>query len=90
MNFKAENDVEVDVSRFGLISWYKNDMHEREKGPDQIFTSGDMIWSKDDLIHREDGPAIICAKGNKRFYLNGVEYEEKLYWEKINEIQSHK
>jgi hypothetical protein len=38
----------------------------------EVHNNGDTFWFLGEDLHREDGPAIETARGNKKWYLNGV------------------
>ena len=49
------------------------------------FTSGSNGWlNADAKWHREDGPAFEYADGTKRFFLDGIEYDEHGYAVEMN------
>jgi hypothetical protein len=50
----------------------------------QVYPSGNKHWFLNDKYHREDGPAVECASGYWIWYLNGKEYTEQEFNEKIN------
>jgi len=42
-----------------------------------INKSGYKVWYKDGLKHREDGPAIEWKNGDKKWWLNNVQYTKQ-------------
>ena len=62
----------------------RNKVSHREDGPSSIFSNGDETWCKNGLRHRLDGPAIDWPSHKVfKWYINGVEYTEQQYNEKI-------
>jgi len=50
----------------------------------KVHDDGDVYWRNEKgERHREDGPAISWGCGYKDFYLNGKNYTEEEYWEKV-------
>ena len=48
-----------------------------------IDEDGDKYWYLDGQRHRVNGPAIEYARGDKRWWINGVNYSETTYWEEM-------
>ena len=51
----------------------------------EVFSNGRVFWRNEKgELNREDGPAIYNEKaGYKEFWLNGKNYSEEEYWEKL-------
>ena len=75
------------ITKFGSKWWYDSDgkLH-REDGPAIEWAYGSNAWYKHDKLHREDGPAIE-ADQHKEYWLEGMYYTEKEYWEKIKQLK---
>ena len=49
------------------------------------------FWKDSDgRLHREDGPAEEYSNGDNFYWLEGIEYTEEEYWEKIKELKKCK
>ena len=46
--------------------------------------NGNKVWYKNCKLHREDGPACEYSNGSKFWFLNGIEYSEQEFNEKMN------
>jgi hypothetical protein len=68
-------------------SWYINGVIHRLEGPAYIETKGIYEWYKNGKLHREDGPAIRFYNLEKSYYLEGIQYQEKDYYEIIKNIK---
>ncbi len=82
---------------YGEIEYYKehkeyvykiDKIYHREKGPVLIRENGDTQWAKNGKLHRLDGPAVNWhwQKAKKEYWIEGTQYSEKDYWEKIKEL----
>lgn len=70
----------------GSEGWYFDGKPHRKGGPAIIYSDDNKIWYLNDKLHREDGPAIEnCSgyNGYNRWYLDGIEYTEKGYKQKM-------
>ena len=74
----------------GTKEWWKEGKQHRENGPAVEMADGSKYWIKEDELHREDGPAIEYADGKKEYWLNGMEYKEEQYYEKIKKQELKK
>ena len=63
--------------------WYLNGVRHREDGPAIEYVNGSKSWWQNDKLHRTDGPAVEYANGFKAWYLDGVQYTEKEFKEKM-------
>ena len=75
----------VVVDDEGTIRWHKEgtEILHREDGPAVEWFDGNKLWYQNGKLHRLNGPAVECAGGRKRWYIEGVEYSEEAYWDKI-------
>jgi len=73
------------IDEDGVIKWFNEDNQlHREDGPAIEYPNGDKHWFMYNRLHRLNGPAIPSRNGNIQFwYLNGIEYSEKEYKEKM-------
>jgi len=70
---------------YGGFNVYCKDDYHKEYDNDGWYNINNHQWYyKGYLIHREDGPAIEYSYNVEEWYLNGIEYSEKKYWEIIN------
>jgi hypothetical protein len=76
------------VNENGTQRWYKNDKLHNENGPAVSYSNpnGYEAWYKDGILHRTDGAAINYDTGEQSFYINGIQYTEKVYWERIEAL----
>ena len=74
--FTLDKEVYEDECRAAAQKWKNNCV---DKFGQYIIENiyGDRYWYKNELRHREDGPAIEYNNGDKEYWLNGVEVEEK-------------
>lgn len=64
--------------------WYQHGKLHRENGPAiDLYYGGEKNWYKNGKLHREDGPAIEWGDGRKRWFLEGNEFTEKKFIQKI-------
>lgn len=49
-------------------------------------SNGNVFWYLNGKLHREEGPAIEYVKGNRKWYLYGVEYTENEHKTKMRTI----
>jgi hypothetical protein len=70
----------------GDKEWYQNGKCHREDGPAIERINGYKFWYQNDKRHRLDGPAIEINE-NKYWYIEGEEYTEEEYNEKISEMK---
>ena len=68
----------------GVKEWYLNNQRHREDGPARIWVGECREWWFKNQLHREDGPAIEFEDGTKAWFLNGVEYTEEEFNNKMN------
>lgn len=76
------------VSENGSQRWYMNDKLHNEDGPAVSYPNpnGYEAWYKDGILHRTNGPAVHYENGDQSFYINGIQYTEKVYWERIEAL----
>jgi len=81
----------MNPEKYGNKVWYDSDgKFHRDDGHAVEWTDGGKFWLKHGKYHREDGPAVKWASGNKAYYLEGIQYTEEEYWEKIKELKKCK
>lgn len=91
MIFVAENNIKVRIlPAREYIAWHKGGKEHRDGGPAIIYSNGKKYWYKNGKIHRDDGPAAVFTNGEKRFYIEAKFYQEKTYWDRVNDIQNRK
>lgn len=78
-----ENGNTYYVTSFnGNILYYKDEqcqIKHRIDGPSIEYRNGDKEWHIDGKRHRVGGPAVEWKNCNL-YFLNGIEYTEKEYW----------
>jgi hypothetical protein len=52
----------------------------------RIYENGDKFYCQDGKLHRLDGPAFIRSNGEKRYWIEGEEYTESKFSEKIQNL----
>ena len=75
---------EVTVADNGDITWYQNGLLHRLDGPAIEYLNGDKFWFQNGKLHRLDGPAVERVDGKCFWYIEGVEYTEVEFNQKIN------
>jgi hypothetical protein len=88
---KIKDDIDV------IKRYYKNNKLHRDNGPavvENCLSGWDVAsyWYKEGVIHREDGPAVelldhMNDKVTHEYYINGIQYKESEYREKIVEYK---
>jgi len=74
----------VKVYDDGTVYWFNEEgQFNLEDGPAVTKADGTRFWYRNSKLHRTDGPAVIHSSGRKEFWLNGIFYSEKDYWEKL-------
>ncbi len=68
----------------GHKAWYQNGKYHRIDGPAIEFANGYKAWYQNGKCHNLNGPAIEFADGHKSWYIEGVEYTEEEFNQKIN------
>ena len=76
----------VNVDEKGTKYWYLNGKLHREDGP-ALEEDGIKYWYLNGKLHREDGPAIENPYGPKSWWLNGIQYSEKEYWNQLSPVK---
>lgn len=67
----------------GTQRWYAGGELHREDGPAYEGIDGTKMWFRMGKLHREDGPAMIQPDGREEFWLNGTNFSEKEFAEKL-------
>lgn len=70
----------------GSKEWWVSGKLHREDGPAIEYVNGAKHWFVNGKRHRIFGPAIEFGNGQVAFYLNNVEYEQKKYYELLEEL----
>jgi hypothetical protein len=70
--------------------WYKEGSFHRDDGPAVEFQNGTKSWYKEGKLHRLDGAAIEFNNGAKEWWIEGINYSEKDFNKKIEELKSKK
>ncbi len=68
----------------GYKAWYQNGKPHRLNGPATIFADGGKSWYQNDKLHRIDGPAVEWIDGGKEWHIEGKEYTEEQFNQKLN------
>lgn len=67
--------------------WYLDGKLHRLDGPALEYIDGHKEWFIEGQRHRIDGPAIEYPSGLKQWFLNDVQYTEKQYNAKMNQVK---
>lgn len=92
-NPHSENDEPCIISE-GYKEWRKHGILHRDIGPARI-SSSKTIYAVDGAYHRLDGPAVEWSNeykqaaievygSDKEFWIDGVQYSETEYWDKVS------
>ncbi len=71
------------TTSFNKYYYNCNYLLHRLGAPSYVNNVGFKAWFENGKRHREGGPAIEYHDGFVRYYLNGIFYEEKEYWQII-------
>jgi hypothetical protein len=52
-----------------------------------VYNSGSKYWYLNNRLHRDDGPAVECSDGYNEWWLNGSEYTEAEWKDKLNPVK---
>ena len=63
--------------------WYQWGKIHRTNGPAVEYDDGTTKWYNTGKLHRTDGPAVEFSGGRKLWYLNGEEFTQEQWQEKI-------
>ena len=74
----------------GTKRWYCAGKLHRDGGPAYEGVDGMKMWFRHGEIHREDGPALIQPDGKEEFWLNGKQFSEKEFAERLKRIEQEK
>ena len=74
-----------DNTEYGESRWFDTDgeLHRDGDLPAFVDPDGSQSWWQHSLLHRETGPAAIWANGAVEYALNGEEYTEEEWAEKV-------
>ncbi len=68
----------------GGKSWYIDGKRHRLDGPAIEFANGGKHWYQNGKRHNLNGPAVEFVDGHKAWHIEGVEYTEEQFNQKIN------
>ena len=68
----------------GLQVWGLDGMWHREDGPTLTYPDGRKCWYFRNVKHRGDGPAVMCPNGDKEWWLDGKQFSERKFNNKVN------
>ncbi len=86
MFIEQEEDLRKVIENGSIFYYNKEGEFHRLDGPAAIYKSGNKFWMKNNKYHRLYGPAIEWWNGNKEYWIEGTQYSEKNYLEKIKEM----
>jgi hypothetical protein len=81
--------IHINVSFSSIDFMDKNGSLHRIGGPAVIVNEKHQVWYVNGKLHREDGPAVIDGDFQK-WYLNGEQYNEFDYYEKLKNYSENK
>jgi hypothetical protein len=82
-----DENLKKHTDKDGTIIYELNGKLHREDGPAVEHSNGNKCWYIDDRLHRADGPAIEWVNGYKEWWLEGIEYTEEEFNNKIKEYK---
>jgi len=83
-DYHRENDLPAVEWTDGTKKWWVNgNLHRENNKPAVILVSGHKEWLVNGKLHRTNGAAIEYFNGEKEWYLEGVQYSEEEFNEKM-------
>ena len=67
----------------GDKEWYQNGKLHRLDGPACEWVNGSKFWYQNDKLHRLDGPAVERSNGDKEWYIEGKQYSEQEFNQRV-------
>ena len=86
MTEKCE-EYTVKIYTDGTKEWYQNDKRHRLDGPAEEWANGSKFWCQNGKRHRLDGPAIEWANGSKEYWIDGIQYSEDEFNQKVKPVK---
>ena len=81
-------EYQVRVYPSGHMEWRQNGQRHRLNGPAIEYANGAKSWYQNDKLHRTDGPACEYADGTKYWYIEGMNYTEREFKKKTEEMNA--
>ena len=72
----------------GDKEWWQMGKRHRLDGPACEWSDGDKAWYQNDMLHRLDGPAYEMVNGNKDWWIEGKQYSEQAFNQKIAQLNN--
>ena len=66
--------------------WDSSKLRHRVDGPAEEYSNGTTLWAFNGKTHRVNGPAIEYSDGAKEWWVDGIEYDEEDFNNKIKEV----
>jgi hypothetical protein len=75
------------IDSYGNVIFVLNGELHREDGPAVTLPDGTEFWLKEGSLHRTDGPAVIQSNSKKQWWIEGINYTEEDFNNKIKEYK---